>query len=62
MTTAIAPPPERIAAATSVCGSRGCSHLIEPGHLIVRRTAGGWKHADCSHPVRIRGRRADGAQ
>jgi hypothetical protein len=51
-------PAERIAAVTSVCGSRSCRHLIEPGHLIVRRARGGWKHADCSAPVRIRsGRR-----
>jgi len=52
MTTTITPP-ERIAAQTSVCGSRSCRHLIEPGHLIVRRAAGGWKHADCTRPVRV---------
>ena len=48
---------ERVATVTSVCGSRSCRHLIEPGHLIVRRARGGWKHADCSAPVRIRSSR-----
>lgn len=54
MTSTTITPAERIAATTSVCGSRSCRHLIEPGHLIVRRPGGGWKHADCSHPVRRR--------
>jgi hypothetical protein len=52
-TTTITRPPERIAAATSVCGSRSCRQLIEPGHLIVKRARGGWKHADCTRPVRV---------
>jgi hypothetical protein len=52
--TAATEPVTRVAKHSAVCAADGCRRLIEHGHLIVKRPGGGWKHTDCSRPVRKR--------
>jgi hypothetical protein len=47
----------RVAAHNSVCCAPGCLHPIQAGSVIVKPPGRGWRHADCSKPVRIRGHR-----
>ena len=47
-------PQLRIARQVSVCCEPGCLGLLWPGHVIVKRPGGGWRHQDCSRPGRRR--------
>jgi hypothetical protein len=43
-----------IARKVSVCAAPGCLRPIFPGHYIVRRAEGGWRHEDCQKPGRAK--------